>query len=528
MEDKDNNLNNEKKTGAGSISDMLKNAATQQPQATPNKPLPPSNPFKNASKVIARADSKKNPQVKKNVVSGKAKAPTKKKSMTVGILAFLLAGGAVFIMMIMMGTKDIKNQDARMNFSYGNVIAGAVAPLFEALGISTEDKSKDEAIIRRMDSRLGKYGELNINDWLGIKPDSVASVKDSQFGKSSYGGSSGRSSSAGTPTHIEKMDSGFSGGFSSGGGGGSSSSSSRDGNSFAQSSVKDGINKNASAGDSQGNGASLKGGKANALKYLKGVRQTIGDGLASGSASVARGNVASAYGQGKAKLAHSGKASGFGNSKLAASAFNDANAVALDRIESGDIMNLKMSDIDGKNASVPTASMPERVDSGVNDTKDDEPADTLAKQALSSAGDAIGNAVSGSGSDSNGDSSLNSNTPPAEISDLAELPGDEGGPWQNTPSESQEDFDPETGKKYSTSFQDSGKPEYQKTKKGTWIVYYSGTETRKYEDGTIETVQYKDSYVVVPNGNPPMQKMTTLVTEKGKTSFRDDVFDISF
>ena len=495
MEEKDNNLNNENKTGAGSISDILKKAATQQPPAPPNKPLPPSNPFKKASKVIAKADSKKNPQGKKNVVAGKSKAPTKKKSMTVGILAFLLAGGAVFVMMIMMGTKDIKDQDARMNFSYGNVIAGAVAPLFEALGLTETDPSKQEVIAEKMKSHSGKYGELNINDWLGIKPDSVASIKDNNFGKGSYGGSSGRSSSASTPTHIEKMDSDFSGGFSSGGGGGSSSSSTRDGNSFAQSSVKEAINKNASAGDSQGNGASLKGGKANALKYLKGFRQTIGDGLASGSASVARGNVASAYGQGKAKLAHSGKASGFGNGKLAQSAFNDANAVALDRIESGDIMNLKMSDIDGKNASVPEASVPKKVDSGVDDTKGDTPEDTLAKQSLSAAGDALNSAINSGSKD--GSNSNNSNDPPSDIKNITEKRAPDG-PLNDKVGM---DFSCD---EYKSVLKDNGKPTYTKTEKGTWVAYYTGIETRTYPDGSTQNFEYTMTYVIVPGGAEEM------------------------
>ena len=499
MEDKNNNLNNENKASTGSISDMLKNAAIQQPPALPSKPLPPSNPFKKASNVIAKADSKKNPQGKKNVVAGKAKAPTKKKSMAVGMLAFLLAGGAVFLMMIMMGTKDIKNQDARMSFSYGNVIAGAVAPLFEALGLTETDPSKQEVIAEKMKSHSGKYGKLNINDWLGIKPDSVASIKDSNFGKGSYGGSSGRSASAGTPTHIEKMDSGFSGGFSSSGGGGSSSSSSRDGNSFAQSSVKDAINKNGSGGDASANKYSLKGGKDNAIKYLRGVRQTIGDGLASGSAAMARGNTASVYGQGKAKLAHSGKASGFGNGKLAQSAFNDANAVALDRIESGDIMNLKMSDIDGKNASVPEASVPKKVDSGVDDTKGDSPEDTLAKQSLSAAGDALNSAIN-SGSDSNskdGSAGGSDNNPPAEITKITETrPPD--GPLMD---EVGMDFECD---EYTSVLKDNGKPSYKKTEKGTWVAYYTGIETRTYPDGSTQNFEYTMTYVIVPGGAEEM------------------------
>lgn len=508
MEDKDNNLNNEKKTGAGSISDMLKNAATQQPPATPNKPLPPSNPFKKASKVIARADSKKNPQVKKNVVAGKAKAPTKKKSMAVGILAFLLAGGAVFVMMIMMGTKDIKNQDARMNFSYGNVIAGAVAPLFEALGITTEDSTiRKEAIASRKAARLSKYGELNIDDWLGIKPISVADVKNSQFGKGSYGGNSGRSPSAGTPTHIEKMDSGFSGGFSSGGGGGSSSSASRDGNSFAQSSVKDAINKNGDGSDAAARKYSLKGGKDNVLRSLRAARQTMGDGLASGSASVARGNVASVYGQGKAKLANSGKATGFSNGKLAQGAFNDANAVALDRIESGDIMNLKMSDIDGKNASVPSASMPEKVNSGVDDTKDDEPADSLARLALSSAGDAFGTAVSGDSSSSSSSESNSNNVPDA----VREIGDSEA--WDEVEYKIEDDYpcggttaEPVYCQMYNTS-----KPTYVKTKKGTWTVVYKGEQIQRDKNGNIiDRFEYSEAYVIVPGGNPKMQALNSL------------------
>ena len=115
------------------------------------------------------------------------KAPGRKKSLVVGILAFLLAGGAMFVLMTFQGAKDIKNTDAKMNFSYGNVIAGAVAPLFEALGI-TDDKSElEEATRKRVYERSPEQFALNLADWTG---EGAASAADDDSSASS-GSSSG-------------------------------------------------------------------------------------------------------------------------------------------------------------------------------------------------------------------------------------------------------------------------------------------------------------------------------------------------
>ena len=524
-EDIKNNIDSKPaKTGEGvsqnvsegnSINSMLNKPMPPKPPAPPtvlNKPAAgTAKKTDNTSdkKASIASAAKKVAQAKKIIDRKSYKAPDKKKSLLVGIFAFMLAGGAIFIMMIMMGTKDIKNQDARMNFSYSNVLAGAVAPLFEALGVKDSPFS-EEASIRRMDSRLGGTPPLSIDDWIEKKES--PSLKVGSFGsKSSSGRANSHSSSDYSSSEpAPRADFGIGGGGFGGGGGSSTSSSGRGGsNSFASTSVKDAIDfKN---GDKSG-GQSLPAMKGkNAINTLTASRKMLSGALTSGSANVARSNWNASFGQGQAR-ATGGSTSGFNNGKIDKSAFKDANAVALDRIESGEIMNLKgLADAD--KSSVPSASVPKTI---YDESKNEDPADKLAKQALQAAGDGIASGLSGGGSDSSSSSSssggmenLKAGESPAEVSSIAEKM------IQDTESE-RDSWSDETGD-YEYTFKDDGKPTYRQSSQGFWMATYKGTETRYYKDENgkerVEKYTYEDTYVIVPGGKPEKQKIGT--KEKG-------------
>lgn len=530
-EDIKNNIDSKPaKTGEGvsqnvsegnSINSMLNKPMPPKPPAPPtvlNKPAAgTAKKTDNTSdkKASIASAAKKVAQAKKIIDRKSYKAPDKKKSLLVGIFAFMLAGGAIFIMMIMMGTKDIKNQDARMNFSYSNVLAGAVAPLFEALGVKNSPFS-EEAAIRRMDSRLGGTPPLSIEDWIG--KNESPSLKMNSFGsKSASGGRTGSYSSSDYSSSSEPMpraDFGMGGGGFGGGGGSSTSSSGRGGsNSFASTSVKDAIDfKN---GDKSG-GQSLPAMKGkNAINTLTASRKMLSGALTSGSANVARSNWNASFGQGQAR-ATGGSTSGFNNGKIDKSAFKDANAVALDRIESGEIMNLKNALAENRGESVPSASVPKTI---YDESKNEDPADKLAKQALQAAGDGISSGLSGGGSDSSASSggmeNLKAGESPAEVSSIAEK--------MIQAKESERDtWSDETGD-YEYTFKDDGKPSYRQSSQGFWMATYKGTETRYYKDENgkerIEKYTYEDTYVIVPGGKPEKQKIGTKEKDKtGRTS----------
>ena len=488
-----------------------------------NAPVPPQPPAGAVKPAAPKAPAAK-PALKMSAKKQFAnyKKPSKNKSLATGILAFLLAGGAVFVMMILMGTKDIKDQDARMNFSYGNVLAGAVAPLFEALGID-EGSLSDNATINRMENRAKALGDaLSISDWLGITPgssgDEDSGSKSGRDNFSSDYSDSRYSSEASAP--IPRAEFGMSDGMGGMGGGstGISSKGHQGANTFSSKAAQDVF---------KGDGKLTEGGQLpamkgkNAINTLKASRQMLGSALTSGSATVARNNWSAAFGQSKAL---SGKSSGFANGKLNKEVFKDANAAALDKIESGEIKNLKLSDIDGKSGSVPTASVPKLLDndSGGSKSSEDSFADQLGKQALQAAGDGAKNLMSGKDGEKSGSGGKDDSLPvagqtPTSVSNIANKLA--------MPEESEPDYGiDDSGREYMSTFKDEGKPEYTQTPQGFWLAKFNGTETRTYVDEKgkekKEKVKYTDTYLIVPGGNPEYQSLSSFEKDKtGRTKY---------
>lgn len=449
------------------------------------------------------------------------KTPGRKKSLVVGILAFLLAGGAMFVLMTFQGAKDIKNTDAKMNFSYGNVIAGAVAPLFEALGITDAKSELEEATRKRVYDRSPEQFALNLADWTG---EGAASAADDDSSSSSGGGSGdsgGRNHSASAPSSepYRKMEAALgSSGFS--GGGGRSQTSSNGMSSFEKGGSADAVNTG--GGHSYASGSKLPVGKGKGIETLKASRQMLSTGLTSGSANVARSQWSSAFGEGRS----TGKTSGFSNNKADLNAYNSGGLANLDKIKSGEITDLKMNSIDGKAGAVPTASVPTMAD---KDKKGDE-TDDMIEKAL---GDVIGDTAktaadslfSGKDGDkgSSGKSSggkdgsaggVDSGTgvkPPSEFLNIAEKKDAEGGLYC-----------PDGCAGDGFTYKDNPAT-YTKTKKGNWVVTYTGEQ--KQDNGDI--IKYEDKYLIRPGMDPELthivSKGTNTKTGEKVLSYREQL-----
>lgn len=450
------------------------------------------------------------------------KAPGRKKSLVVGILAFLLAGGAMFVLMTFQGAKDIKNTDAKMNFSYGNVIAGAVAPLFEALGI-TDDKSElEEATRKRVYERSPEQFALNLADWTGEGAASAADDDSSASSGSSSGYSGGGNHSASAPSSepYRKMEAALgSSGFS--GGGGRSQTSSNGMSSFEKGGSADAVNTG--GGHSYASGSKLPVGKGKGIETLKASRQMLSTGLTSGSANVARSQWSSAFGEGRS----TGKTSGFSNGgKADLNAYNSGGLANLDKIKSGEITDLKMNSIDGKAGAVPTASVPTMAD---KDKKGDETDDMIEKALGDVIGDTAKTAADSLFSGKDGDKGASEKSsggkdgsavgvdsgtgikPPSEFLNIAEKTEKDGGLYC-----------PDGCEGDGFTYKDNPAT-YYKTKKGYWVVSYTGEQ--KMDNGDV--LAYEDKYVITPGKEPELShivsKCTNTKTGEKEVSYREQL-----
>ena len=436
------------------------------------------------------------------------KSPSKKKALFAAIAAFLLAGGVMFLIMIFIGTKDIKDQDARMNFSFGNVIAGAVAPLFDALGVSSEKENVKNILSTLAENNMAKFRQLDLSDWLGLDGSSSGNTAKGfgGMGTGSYSSGHGQHGGGGTPTEIQQADFGISGGFGGGGGSSSSSSSSgrgEGGNTFSQTSAKN-LFASGKNGTQDGKGLPSMKGK-NALNTARVSRDMLKNATLSGSAVIARSEWASGFGQ--------GKSTGFQDGKKNPNVFSDANAARLDKIESGAIKSLKDPALANKDASIPTASMPESVgdDEEVKKAKEKDKKKKTDEELLSSIKNAKPVEDGGSGSDKDAEEKV-----PKEISDYANTKAPDG-PWQNKA----QDLSCKTVQVPECDFTyKESKPKFSKTEDGQWIVAYDATMNIKYkneETGKVEKQKVKvtTTYLVEPGSNPP-SFTSCCVTAKGE------------
>ena len=310
------------------------------------------------------------------------KKQNKNKATLMAILAFLLAGGSLFIIMVMIGTKDIKNQDQRINFSYGNVIAGSVLPLFEILGITNHSTALEESTNKRLKARSSELFALSIEDWLGINNDSKPKNTDDSksFGEKSFSvNNSYNSYGSEASDYIHKADFGMKADIGNSGASNFSHSSAKANsnghegkNTFSSRSAKDVFKEDSNLTEKK-QLSSMK--KKKTMEVLNATNKIMDSALTSGSATVARNNWSAAFGQSKELSSNTPGSNGNLNKEV----FKDSNAVALDKIESGRIHSLKTSE---KDVSVPTASVPAPVNQHRNGNDDEDSLGTLIAKSM--------------------------------------------------------------------------------------------------------------------------------------------------
>jgi len=244
----------------------------------------------------------------------------RKKALIISVLAFLFAGGGIFLFFVVQGANDITGAGKRSAFSYGNVARGAVNSFFRTVGFMEDDPIVEYGPGKRplpqsvLEAKILKAelsasaADADLRTWGGIKGSGGSSSKSTvpkMAGKAAppVGGAGGASKSAGGVTR-----------FGAGSGQGMTKAS--------------GAVKSAEGTTEKGTLASLQNAKA-----------MLGEGLRSGSASTARDKWGQSFGV---------SSSGGKGSVLA---YNKTGLVNLDKIKSGEIASLKMSN--AKSLKVP-------------------------------------------------------------------------------------------------------------------------------------------------------------------------------
>lgn len=393
----------------------------------------------------------------------------RKKALIISVLAFLFAGGGIFLFFVVQGANDITGAGKKNTFSYGFAVREAVLPLFKRMGISTyEDElaegAKDRVVGRGIDlPSAGAAPAADISDWMAKDASPAAAPV-----------SAGRPAAA---TSVPKMagQAGSPVGGAGGGGTKSAGSVSRFGGASST-----GMTSASGGGAGGGPGASEKG----TLGALKTAKNVLGEGLRSNSAVTASGKWGQSFGVG-------------GQGQGGSLAYNKSGLVSLDKIKSGEIASLKMDK--SKSLTTPGVGSPEKDVDGTNaalskdkdyqKTKEDM-ADQVKKDAIAKALEEAGKSLTPNGKDKpegksgdGGDKSKpgQQEQPPQAVVDIANK-NNTCADGCTTPS--------------GNKFDDNAKPQMDKNPDGSWNITYSGTQTSP--DGT--QIVYHDTVRVDASG----------------------------
>lgn len=389
----------------------------------------------------------------------------RKKALVISVLAFLFAGGGIFLFFVVQGANDITGAGKKNTFSYGFAVREAVLPLFKRMGITTYEDELAEGAKQRVEGRgielpsAGAAPAADISDWMAKDTPSAAPV------------SSGRPAASAT---VPKM-AGRAGSPVGGAGGGGSKSAGSVSRFGGASST--GMTSASGGGAGGGPGASEKG----TLGALKTAKSVLGEGLRSNSAMTASSKWGQSFGVGGA---------GQGGSL----AYNKSGLVGLDKIKSGEIASLKMDK--SKSLTTPAVGSPEKDIDGTNAALDkdkdyqktkDDMADQIKKDAIAKALEEAGKSLTPNGKDKpegksgDGDKAKpgQQEQPPQAVLDVAAK--------NNTCAEG---CTTPSGNK----FDDNAKPQMDKNPDGSWNITYSGTQTSP--DGT--KIVYHDTVRVDP------------------------------
>jgi len=296
----------------------------------------------------------------------------RKKALIISVLAFLLAGGGVFLFFVIQGSNDLTGAD-KSRFSYGTAARGAATSFFKFLGFdSVEAVSKVQErprIAMAKDAAGASEGA----------PAAASAAKDdplSGWGGLKHGGQA-------SPTAVPHMAGAGLPGVGGMGAGGSQSSAnvSRFGDGSDSGNVKITGKSLASA--------SSAGAAKGTLGALQNARAELGAGLRSGSAMTAHAKWDSSF----------GLAGGRGGKELA---YGKSGLVGLDKIKTGEVDNLKTTD--PKSLKVPD------VPGFKQDTNANVELDSDSKKAKTEAEDAIKKSIASNLTSGLGDAITKGNT----------------------------------------------------------------------------------------------------------------------
>lgn len=385
----------------------------------------------------------------------------RKKALIVSVLAFLVAGGGVFLFFIVQGSNDLTGSAKNPNFSYGSAAREGVSSFFRSIGVVPEEEVKlSEAAVDRLETRGLPLDEMGVAD-------SNPSISD-WMNKDGGGSASASASRPVTPTSVPKMGAGSVGSFAGGGGGSKSGGSvTRFGGESETGTTSVGQAAKASA-----TGITDKG----TMGTLKNAKALLGEGLRSNSAMTAQSKWGQSFGVG-------GPTAG---GKAGDLAYNKTGLVSLDKIKSGEIADLKMD----KASSLKTTdvSSPVKDSDGTkaalnNDAKVKADAEAkmkqdVAKQAIQAAGDA---ATKGATGPKAGEPAADPNKPPEDVMNAAM----EASCGQGCTTED------------GASYKDSSRT-FEKNPDGTWNCTIHGEQTNA--DGT--KIAYSDTITYDASGMP--------------------------
>jgi hypothetical protein len=275
----------------------------------------------------------------------------RKKTLIIGVLAFLLTGGGIFLFFVIQGSNDLTGANRKNAFTYGGAAREATASFFKFIGFEDVEDIAPKGDKERI--RIKEYEAAGLLDGASAS----ASQQDEGIPWAPPA-ASGRSAS---PSNIPRMGGRGTSGVGGMGGGGTKSSggASRFGDASGAGNTK-------VSNSLQEAGTGVKG--KDSLAALAKTRVLLGDGLRSGSAATAKGKWDSSFGV--------GRSAGGGGNDLA---YGKTGLVNLDKIKKGEVDNLKTTD--PKSLKVPEVGAPKSAE------KDGKNADgsekkTTAQEAL--------------------------------------------------------------------------------------------------------------------------------------------------
>lgn len=392
----------------------------------------------------------------------------RKKAFLISVLAFLFAGGGVFLFFIVQGSNDLTGKGKNKNFSYGTVAREGVSSFFKSVGIfPQEDEALSDSAVARLESRgLPLEG-------LGVTPPS-GDISDWMAKDSSRSAAAPKGGSA-SPTKVPKMAMKAASGVGGGGGGSKSAGSvSR----FGAGSESGETSVSSKAGD----GKSGSPDKAT-LASLKNARAMLGQGVRSGSAQTARDKWGQSFGVG-------------GKGASGNLAYNKGGMVSLDKIKSGEIASLKMDQ--SKSLTTPDVTSPLKdkdgtksalsQDADVKKKLEAEMKKKMAQELISSAGKAMEDGMK------EGQANASPTAPSVgEDGKPADMPDEVWSTINDTTCGSNDGCTTGNGAEYTDT-----QRTIDKNSDGTWTCAFSGTQTNP--DGTVIT--YTDTVTYGKDGIP--------------------------